>query len=95
MALTFGLANQFEGLNVERRRSRSPLSHGLHEGCEEPRAEPPAFVLKEVRRGWEPIQDKGPALEPCALPCQSMLATLVGAAAEDAPAELRHKKYHT
>lgn len=87
--LTFGFANQFEGLNVARRRSKSPRSHGRHEGCEVPKAEPPTFVLKEVRGGRGPIPDKEPALEPCALPSQSMLATLVATAGEEAPAELR------
>lgn len=48
---TFGLADQFEGLNVASRPSRSPLSHGLHVDLEDPRVEPPALVLKEAWSG--------------------------------------------
>lgn len=63
--LTFGFPDQFDGLNVARRISRSPLSHGLHEGCDDPRTEPPALVLKEVRGRCEPAQDSEPAFEAC------------------------------
>jgi hypothetical protein len=31
---TFGLEAQVEGLNVASRRSKSPRSHGLHDGAE-------------------------------------------------------------
>jgi len=62
---TLGFPNQFEGLKVDKRLSKSPLSHGLHEGLDDPKAEPPALVLKEVHGGCEPTQDKEAALEPC------------------------------
>lgn len=86
---TLGFPNQFEGLKVARRLSKSPLSHGLHEGLDEPRIEPPALVLSDVLGGWEPTHDTEAALELCPWPDQSILPTLAGAAGEDAPAELK------
>lgn len=74
------------GLNVERRLNRSPLSQGLHEGCDDPRAEPPALVLKEVPMRCDPTRETEPAFEPCA--AQSVLPTFTGTVGEDAPAEL-------
>lgn len=62
---TLGFPNQFKGLKVAKRLSKSPLSHGLHEGLDDPKAEPPALVLKEVRGGCEPTHDKEAALDPC------------------------------
>lgn len=47
-AQTFGFPNQFEGLKVAKRLSKSPLSHGLHERPDDPRADPPELVLREA-----------------------------------------------
>lgn len=62
---TLGFPSQFKGLNVAKRLNKSPLSQGLHEGLDEPKAEPPALLLKEVHGGCEPIQEREAALEPC------------------------------
>ena len=78
---------------MARRISKSPLSHGLHEGCDDPRTEPPALVLKEVLGRCEPAQDNEPALDPCPCPNQSMPPIFAGTAGEDAPAELMHKQF--
>lgn len=83
-----GFPNQFSGLNVERRLSKSPLSQGLHEGWDVPNAEPPALVLSEVHKGCEPMREREPPLDPCPCPNQSVLPAWVGSAGEDAPAEL-------
>ena len=50
---------------MDSRLRRSPLSHGLHEGWDEPRAEPQALVLNEIHIGCELIRDREPALDPC------------------------------
>lgn len=63
--LTLGFPNQYEGLKVAKRLNKSPLSHGLQEGRDDPRAEPPALVLKEVLGCCDPTQDREAALEPC------------------------------
>lgn len=60
---TLGFPNQFAGSNVERRLNKSPLSQGLQEGCDDPRAEPPALVLNDVCMGCEPILETDPPLE--------------------------------
>lgn len=86
---TLGFPNQFAGLNVDNRLKRSPLSHGLQEGWEEPRAEPHAPVLNEIQTGCELIRDTEPALDPWPWPNQSVLPALIAKAGDDAPAELR------
>jgi len=83
-----GFPNQFPGLNVARRLSKSPLSQGLQEGCDDPRAEPPALVLKDARGGCVPTQDCEPVLEPGPWPNQSAPPKFEGTAGDDAPAEL-------
>lgn len=62
---TLGFPDQFKGLKVDNRRSKSPLSHGLHEGCDDPRAEPPALVLNEGLTEREAMRDIEAALELC------------------------------
>lgn len=68
---TLGFANQFEGLKVAKRRSKSPLSQGLHDSLDDPKTElpppppPAALVLKDVIGGCEPTQDIDAPLEPC------------------------------
>lgn len=86
---TFGFPTQFSGLKVERRLSKSPLSQGLQDGCDEPSAEPPALVLSEPHMGCDPIREREPPLEPCPCPCHSVLPACVGRAGDEAPAELR------
>lgn len=54
---TLGFPNQFIGLNVAKRLRRSPLSHGRHDGLDDPRADPPALVLSEVHGAWDPTKD--------------------------------------
>lgn len=87
-----GFADQLEGLNVESRLSKSFLSHGLHDRCEYPVAEPPAVVLNEARTGCERMCDTESALEPCPWPDQSILPALTGMTGDEAPAELKTKK---
>lgn len=68
---TLGFPDQFEGLKVANRRSKSPLSQGLHDSLDDPKIElprpppAPALVLKEVIGGCEPTQDIEAPLEPC------------------------------
>lgn len=88
---TFGFPNQFVGWKVDRRLNRSPLSHGLHEGCDDPSAEPPALLLTEVHMGCEPIRESEAAFEPCACANQSVPPAFVGTAGDDAPTELHQK----
>lgn len=83
-----GFPNQFSGLNVDRRLSKSPLSQGLHEGLDVPNAEPTALLLNEVHMGCDPIRDREPPLDPCPWPNQSVLPAFVRSAGEEAPAEL-------
>lgn len=90
---TLGFPNQFSGLKVERRLSRSPLSHGLHEGCDDPSAEPPALVLSAAPMGCDPMREREPPFEPCPCPCHSVLPAFAGTAGDDAPAELRIQTY--
>jgi hypothetical protein len=85
---TWGLPSQFKGAKEARRLNKSPLSHGLHEDLDEPKAEPPALVLMEVHGGCEPTHDREAALEPCPWLDPSMLPTFIGTVGEDAPAEL-------
>lgn len=91
---TSGFADQVEGLNVESRLSKSFLSHGLHDGCEYPMAEPPAVVLNEACTGCEPMRDTESALEPCSWSNQSVLAALTGMTGDEAPAELKTRRNH-
>lgn len=88
---TLGFPNQFVGRNVDSRLNRSPLSHGLHEGCDDPRAEPPALVLIEVHMGCEPIRESAAAFEPCGCANQSVPPAFAGTAGDDAPTELHRK----
>jgi len=85
---TWGFPDQFKGAKVAKRFNKSPLSHGLHEDLDEPKAEPPTLVLIEVHGGCEPTHDKEAALEPCPWLDPSMLPTFIGTVGEDAPAEL-------
>jgi hypothetical protein len=56
---TFGLGDHVEGLKVARRRSKSPLSQGRHDGFDNSSAElpPPALVLSD---GWD---ERAPTFE--------------------------------
>lgn len=51
---------------MAKRLNKSPLSQGLHEDLDEPKAEPPGLVLNEVHGGCEPTHEREAALEPCA-----------------------------
>jgi hypothetical protein len=85
---TLGFPDQFAGLKVASRFSKSSRSQGLHEGCDDPRADSPALVLKEFHGNREPAPDKVPPFGPCPNPERSALQIFTGTAGEDAPAEL-------
>ena len=85
---TLGFPDQFAGLNVASRFSKSACSQGLHESCDDPRAEFPTLVLTEVHGNQEPAPDKLPLFGPCPNPERFALPIFTGIAGEDAPAEL-------
>jgi hypothetical protein len=86
--MTFGLESHVEVLNVASRRSKSPLSHGLHDGWQESAAVSTALVLRE---GWQASGAtwEDPTLDTWSPPNQSILATLVWPGGDEGPAELR------